>query len=298
MVKQAVGSEQLFFADDRVRQSEGRNGGNQRIARQGDGFARQPAPARRLKDGEQPLRQAHQLRTDLVGSIGAAGADRHAHAAHVPAAGAVAFDAVDCIDKGEIRLHRFAQVDQRVGKTVQRWPPTVPFRLLQPRNAAEQVFHPGGHHGQPMGLELGAVDDVIGLQHGREQVEAAAAAIAHILVEGEQLGQRSQPAGLVQCTQGGGRIRPAGAVGQRDVLHAVRAQPARHARQQRRMGGDGACGIARGQQIGLEQHAHAGFEIFRHAQRLKMRGDGFVYESILIPGNGPERDQRQGSVPP
>ena len=115
---------------------------------------------------------------------------------HVAAAGAVSLDAVNGVQQGDLRGHGLAQVDEQVAERVDGGLEAVPFRLFEAGDAAKEVFDPGGHHRQPVGFELGAVDDVIGLQNGRNQRKAVAPAAGNIQIErsSPSSGERPQAA--------------------------------------------------------------------------------------------------------
>ena len=88
----------------------------------------------------------------------------------------------------------------------------MPFGLFQAGDAAEEVFHPGGHHGQAMGFELGAVDDVVGLKHGRDQCEAVAPPAGNVQVEMQKPLKRRKATGRIELFEHGRAVNAAGAV--------------------------------------------------------------------------------------
>ena len=158
----------------------------------------------------------------------------------------------------------------------------MPFRLLQAGNAAEQVLDARAHDRQAMGFETGNINDVIRFQHGREQVEAVLFAGSTVLVESKHIRKLRQLTGGIYLAQRGGRIQAAGAVCKGDVLNAVRTQPAGNGAQNGRVRRDCRGRIAPGEQIGLQQHLHAGFQIIRHVKGFKVRGNHAVDQRLIV----------------
>ena len=159
----------------------------------------------------------------------------------------------------------------------------VVLRLLEPRDAAEQVLDGAGEHHEAVRLELGQRDEHVGLDDRRAQRERAvesatvvADPAAGIVEEHERhvlLGADGSDAESSQTLRTPpGRVGPAGAVADRD-LAAGRTSRADDRADELGMRGDRAFRQRPREQVDLEKHALPGRHERRHPPE---RGEGGV----------------------
>ncbi len=198
------------------------------------------------------------------------------------------------INDGDSRVYGLCQLKEHPGEVFNIRKPVVHLRLFKAGDGAEEIFDPAGITGHGMGLQLGDVDHIIGIQNGCDDMKAVVdeafpagnCPCSKVHIEMQDILKGCNTAGLVEGFHIFGIVESAGAFRKRDIGNAMGAQISGHAADHNRMGRDRINRAFGHDKIGLDGNLHTGTKIIRNREGIESLTDGRVNKLFFIIING------------